>query len=65
MGQEDCAGGWRLVASCLQAGREALEMWLPEEGWLWGRGEECINGSIASLAEEGIVPHVVIQEPKR
>lgn len=40
-------------------------MWLPEEGWLWGRGEECINGSIASLAEEGIVPHVVIQEPKR
>lgn len=25
----------------------------------------CISGSIASLAEEGMLPHVVNQEPKR
>lgn len=34
-------------------------------GLALGEGEECVNGSIASLAEEGIIPHAVIQEPKR
>lgn len=37
--------GSRLVASCLQAGREVLEMWLPEEGRLWGRGKNALMGA--------------------
>lgn len=34
---------WRLVASCLQAGSKALQMWLREEGRLWGVGDALMG----------------------
>ena len=41
----------------------SIRSMVAEDGWLLLGG--CINGNMVRLAEEGISPHVVIQEPKR